>query len=461
MPLTDPAPRPTPVPAPPGPDTPAHALAVRLARAREVVEFAVHKAQQARLPQVAASLTFSSVLALVPLLAVILAVFTAFPQFAQLRSSLEQELPRSLLPVPYAQTILRYLSEFASKAAGVGAAGLLLLGVTALSMILTVDRILNDIWQVHQRRPLAQRLLVYWAFLSLGPVLVGLSLSVSSYLLAWSDPSVTHPGAGLRSLLQLVSPLIGVAAYSAAYALVPNRRVAWRHAIIGGIVTALTDELMSRGFAAYVMHGSFLSVYGAFAAVPIFLTWIYLSWLTFLFGAAIAATLPQLRHTRFNDSKRAGNRAITAVALIKLLYDARRDGVLRAVALRELAQRLRTDDQDLSALLADLETLGYARQLVAAEGAAEEWILACDPQTRGLAAVFHRYALDPGNSLLHSTELDLYPWLAPALDGSWLQLGLAHIGSAPAVTRGAAGTGDAPPPPARVQSGLETTSGRP
>ena len=409
------------------PDAPLRGLAPRFARAREVFEFAVHKAQQARLPQVAASLTFSSVLALVPLLAVILAVFTAFPQFAQMRQSLEQELPRGLLPVPYAQTILRYLSEFAAKAAGVGAVGLLLLGVTALSMMLTVDRILNDIWQVHQRRPLAQRLLVYWAFLSLGPVVLGLSLSMTSYVVSLSDSPIARWGGGIRPLLQLVSPLIGVAAYSAAYALVPNRRVAWRHAITGGIVTALVDELMSRGFAAYVLHGSFLSVYGAFAAVPIFLTWIYLSWLSFLFGAAIAAVLPHLRHTRFNDTKRAGDRAITAVALVKLLYDARRDGVLRAVALHDLALSLRTDDEDLAALLAELETLGYVRQLASGEGLNEEWILACDPQTMGLAALLHRYALDPGNSLLQQADLGLYPWLAPLLAGDWLQRGLAQI----------------------------------
>ncbi len=399
----------------------------RLASARAHMEFAVHKAREVRLLQVAASLTFSSVLALVPLLAVVLAVFTAFPQFAQMRQSLEQELPRSLLPVPYAQTILAYLADFAAKAAGVGIVGLLLLAVTALSMILTVDRILNDIWQVRQRRPLAQRLLVYWAFLSAGPVLLGLSLTLTSYLVSLSYTHSERWGAGMRPLLALLAPLLAMVAYSAAYALVPNRRVQWRHALAGGLVTAVVDELMSRGFAAYVMHGSFLTIYGAFAAVPIFLTWIYLSWLSFLFGAAIAATLPQIGRTRFDDSRRAGDRVITAVALIKVLYDGGRDAAVRAVALRDLARSLRTDGEELQALLVDLEGLGYVRRLAASRTAPEAWMLACDPLTQGLGPVFRRFGLDPANSLLARADLDLRAWLAPALAGPWLESGIAQL----------------------------------
>jgi membrane protein len=402
-------------------------LRLRLAGAREVLAFAVHTARQSRLMQVAASLTFSSVLAIVPLLAVVLAVFTAFPLFAEMRESLEQNLAKSLLPVPYAQTILRYLADFAAKAAGVGAAGLALLGVTALSMILTVDRILNDIWQVHQRRPLARRLLVYWALLSLGPVVLAISLSLSSYVVSLSLTPMARWGSGIRPLLQFVPPLIAAAAYSTVYALVPNRTVAWSHAITGGVVTAAADELLSRGFAAYVMHGSFLNIYGAFAAIPIFLIWIYLSWLSFLFGAAIAATLPQLRHTRFADSQRAGDRAITALAAVKFLFDARRDGTLRAYSTHDLARTLRIYDQDLAAILTDLENLGYVRRLAASETSPEQWLLACDPQTVGLGPLFHRFVLDPQNSLLLRQDLDLAPWIAPAVSGEWLSRGLSCI----------------------------------
>jgi membrane protein len=431
---------PAPAPAPsngPAPDQPA-GLVPRLALAREVLAFAVHTARQSRLMQVAASLTFSSVLALVPLLAVVLAVFTAFPLFSEMREALEQQLAKSLLPVPYAQTILRYLADFAAKAAGVGAVGLAFLAITALTMILTVDRILNDIWQVRQRRPLARRLLVYWALLSLGPVLLAVSLSLTSYVVSLSDTHIARWGADARTVLQFVPPLIAAAAYSTIYALVPNRDVAWRHAITGGLVTAAADELMSRGFAAYVMHGSVLNIYGAFAAIPIFLTWIYLSWLSFLFGAAIAATLPQLVNTRFSDSQRAGDRAITAIAVIKLMFDARRGGALRAFGSHDLARRLRTYDEDLVAILQDLEALGYLRRLAATDDLPEQWLLACDPQTQGLGPVFHRYAIDPQNSLLQRADLGLAGWLAPVLTGEWLARGIACLGREP---------GAASPPP--------------
>lgn len=411
--------------------SPNRGLRRRIVRARKVLAFAIYTARQSRLVQVAASLTFSSVLALVPLLAVVLAVLTAFPLFSQMRDSIEQDLAKSLLPVPYAQTILRYLADFAAKAAGVGAAGLAFLVLTALSMILTVDRILNDIWQVHHRRPLARRLLVYLAVLSVGPVLLAISFSLTSYVVSLSDPHILRRGSSVRSILQFVPPLIAAAAYGTIYRLVPNRAVAWRHAITGGLVTALADELMSRAFAAYVIHGSFLSIYGAFAAFPIFLTWIYLSWLSFLFGAAIAATLPRLGMTRFADSLLAGDRAITAVAAIKLLFDARRDGAPGACATQQIALRLRTYDEDMSAILEELAALGYARRLPATTTSAEAWVLAGDPQALRLGPVFEHYAIDPKNSLLQRPDLNLGAWLAPAISGAWLSQSLSTLGRSP------------------------------
>jgi membrane protein len=422
------------------PDPGVSGVAQRLALAREVLEFAVHKARQLRLAEVAASLTFSSVLALVPLVAVILAVLTAFPIFAEFREGLERELPKGLLPVPYAQTILRYLTDFAAKAAGVGVAGLVFLGLSALSMILTVDRVLNDIWQVHRRRPLVQRLLVYWAVLSVGPLMLGVSLSLSSFVISVSDASVERWGVGARQVIGLLAPVIAAAAYSAVYALVPNRRVAWRHALTGGVVTALTGELMSRGFATYVLHGSLMSIYGAFAVVPIFLMWIFLSWLTFLFGAAIAATLPQLRRTRFSDARRAGDRAVTALALVKLLFDARAADALGALSLVSMARTLRTDEEVLARMLSELEDLGYVRKLMPASGSSlaspsvdpvsGEWVLSCDPQSMGLAPAFHFFALDPRNSLLQRKDLGLSAWMAPVLNGEWLERCLARAGVA-------------------------------
>jgi membrane protein len=422
---------PTRMALPAGPGAPAVAgfMATRLrAQVRDALGFAWHVARRARLGQVAASLTFSSVLALVPLLAVVLAILTFLPVFGQLRQSLEQELLKGLLPAPYAQTILRYLTDFAAKAAGVGLAGLVFLAASALAMILTVDRILNDIWQVRRRRTLARRILLYLGLLSAGPILLGISLSLTSLVASVSDLGLGHAAAGRRHLFAFAAPLIAAAAYSAIYALVPNRPVAWRYAVTGGVFTSLANEIMSRGFATYVTHGNILSIYGAFAAVPVFLMWIYLSWLTFLFGAALAATLPRLSTTRFTDVRRAGDRALTAVALVRVLHGARSGASVRAVSTTELARLLRSDAEWLGGLLAQLQGMGYVRRLALAdERGPDEWVLSCDPQVMGLAPLFHALVVDPANSLLQRADLDLMRWVAPAVAGAWLREPLARL----------------------------------
>jgi membrane protein len=402
-------------------------FAAAMARVREIAGFALGKARRAQLGQVAASLTFSSVLALVPLLAVVLAVFTALPVFSTMRQSLEQELLKGLLPDPYAQTILRYLTQFAAKAAGLGVAGLVFLAASALSMILTVDRILNDIFQVRRQRPLARRLVVYFAVLSLGPILLGISLSLTSYVASMSVAGFGRPGAGHRQLLALAAPAITAGVYTAIYRMVPNRTVRWRDAVSGGILTALVAELMSRGFAAYVVHGGLLSIYGAFAAVPVFLMWIFLSWLVFLFGAAITATLPQLGRTRYRDLGRSGNRALTAIAVIKLLFDASADGRRRALSTAQLARALATDGERLGNMLLQLQQLGYVRRLALTDRTAEEWVLACDPQALGLGPAFHGFVIDPANSLLARNDLGLARWLQPVLSGAWLSQPLTEL----------------------------------
>ncbi|HEX4596951.1 MAG TPA: YihY family inner membrane protein, partial [Burkholderiaceae bacterium] len=161
-------------------------LRPQLDRAREVLSFATRRARQARLTQVAGSLTFSTVLSLVPLLAVALALFTVFPQFADLRDTIERDLLRDLLPDPFGSTILRYLNDFAAKATRVGTAGLVVFALTALTMVMTVDQALNDIWRVRTRRALVQRVLVYWALITAGPVLVAASLTLTSMVASMS-----------------------------------------------------------------------------------------------------------------------------------------------------------------------------------------------------------------------------------------------------------------------------------
>jgi membrane protein len=371
-----------------------------LKTAREVALFAFRRGREVRLPEVASSLTFTTVLSIVPLFAVALALFSAFPLFADFREALQSLVHRSL-PPQIATTVLRYVGEFAQQATRLTAVGLVFLGLAALAMIMTVDRVLNDIWQVRSRRPFGQRVLIYWAIVTLGPILIGASLTASSYLWSQSEEAIQRMPALLRSLLDYAPVVLSGLAYAALYVFIPNRTVRWRDALIGGFVAAILAELLKGAFGLFIARGSVRSIYGAFAAVPLLLLWMYLSWYVLLFGAAIAATLPRLRATRFVDELRAGNAFVTALALLQQLLAARRAGSA-GVAATQLAARARTDLVDAERLLESLERLGYVRQLAPPRrrGEAAEWLLTCDPSKVSLRPVFERFAIDPRNTLL-------------------------------------------------------------
>ncbi|MBS1133249.1 MAG: rane protein [Burkholderiaceae bacterium] len=266
---------------------------------------------------------------------------------------------------------------------------------------MTVDHVLNDIWQVRARRPFGQRMLIYWALLTLGPILVGASLTASSYVWSPSAEELKRIPWLLRGLFDYAPVVLSGLAYSALYVFVPNRTVRWRDALIGGFVAAILAELLKVGFAFFIARGSVRSVYGAFAALPLFLLWMYLSWYVLLFGAAIAATLPRLRATRFSDERRAGNAFVTALALTRHLFEARR-AEQPAVGAAVLALNARTDLVDAERLLETLERLGYVRRLSVPRrrGESSEWLLTCDPARMTLRPMFERFAVDPANLLL-------------------------------------------------------------
>ncbi|HEX5639387.1 MAG TPA: YihY family inner membrane protein [Burkholderiaceae bacterium] len=392
----------------------------RLQRAREVLSFADARAREVQMGQVAGSLTFTTLLSVVPLFAVALALFTAFPLFAQFRNELGNFL-LNVLPGQISSTVLRYVNEFAAQATRLTALGLAFLAFTALAMIITVDRVLNDIWRVRDRRPWTQRVLIYWMIISFGPVLIGASLSASSYLWSLSAEAVRQLPLLLRNLLDYAPVVLSGFAYAALYVFVPNRNVAWRDALIGGFIAAILAEFVKGAFGIFVSRGSVRSIYGAFAALPLFLVWVYLSWYVLLFGAAIAATLPRLRATRFADESRAGNTFVTAVALLKVLFDARAEG-RPALPTGELARAVRTPMDEAELLLESLERLGYVRRAAKSMTASREqdWLLVCDTKAMTLAPVFGRHAVDPTNTLLSVASLGLAPVARRWSEAGWL-----------------------------------------
>lgn len=403
--------------------------------ARDVVAFAARRARDVRLAQVAGSLTFTTVLSMVPLLAVALSVFTAFPLFSEYRAALEKMLLRELLPEQYSALILRYLQQFTGQAARLTAVGVTFLIVTSLLMIFTVDRALNDIWGVRKRRSLVQRVLVYWALLTLAPLAIGASLALSSYLFADEAAVASAVGPRLGALLDYAPFAFGALALATAYVVIPNRKVLWRDALVGGLISSALSEVLTEGFGFYIRVGTLNNIYGAFAVVPLFLLWVYLSWLALLFGAAIAATLPMLRSTRFADETRAGDAFVTSVALLAALYAARAGRADQGrVALGGLARAVRTTPGDAERLLEELERLGYVSQLDGLN--ADCWLLTCDPGSTDLVPVFQRFGVDPANTLVARDGAPLAGWMRRGLAADWIARPLDEVFSAAAADPG-------------------------
>ncbi|HSW24458.1 MAG TPA: YihY family inner membrane protein, partial [Burkholderiaceae bacterium] len=280
-----------------------------------------------RLGLTAGSLTFTTMVGLVPLVTVMLALFTAFPMFARFQQALDRYLLQSLVPDGIAKPVLAALTQFAAKASQVGTVGLVVLLVAALALVFTIDRTLNAIWRVRKRRPLAQRLLVYWAALTLGPLLLGVSLSLTSYAISSSRGLVESIPGGVRLLLGAIEFGLLASGLAGLYRFAPNTYVRWTHAWAGGLFAAVGFEFAKRGLAWYVgLVPTYSVIYGAFATLPIFLLWIYLSWVVVLLGAVIAAYAPSLamRVARVPDTP--GYRFALAVSLLRELTRVRGAG---------------------------------------------------------------------------------------------------------------------------------------
>jgi membrane protein len=331
-------------------------------------------------------------LGIVPLLAVVLALFTAFPLFADFRVALENFLTTSLMPPAVSDNVMLYLNQFAAKASGLTAVGSLFLIVTSIMLIMTIDEAFNDIWQVERQRPMRQRMLVYWAIISLGPVLAGASLWATSVLARESMGHVGELPSAIRFVLSFIPLLLTGLGFTALFVGVPNRRVMWKDALAGGLGTAIVLEIMRTGFAYYLTRfPSYTVIYGAFATVPIFLLWIYLSWLAILLGATVAATLPALRQRRWAHQHYPGSDFVDAIRVLRVLWSAQASSPAGRTA-RFLCSHLHLDQDEVSRVLNKLKQLGY---IVNTEGRdSDEWVLACDQREATIGPLVDAFLID-------------------------------------------------------------------
>jgi membrane protein len=347
-----------------------------------------------RLGLSASSLTFTTTIALVPFFTVVLAVFTAFPMFNKLQAGLQTWLVQSLVPDAIARQVLGYLTQFAVKASRLGVVGLAALVITAIALVLTIDRTLNGIWRVKRARPLAQRVLIYWAVMTLGPLLLALSLSATSYALTASRGLVRGMPGGVQLVLDLVEFVLLTGGLAALYRYVPNTPVRFGHALAGALFAAVGMEIAKRLLAGYLaLVPSYSAVYGAFATVPILLVWIYMAWVIVLFGAVIAAYLPVLLAGARRRPGGQGWQFQLALEVLQQLHGVRASAQ-RGLSAAQLADVMEVDPLQLEPVLETLVQLDWIGRLNEIDDEADtRYILLADAQSTALEPLMRHLLL--------------------------------------------------------------------
>lgn len=376
---------------------------------RALIRFIVARFAQDRCAQTAASLTFTTLLALVPMITIALTVFSAFPVFEDFSAQIKIYLLNNLMPENAGIIITQYMQQFSDSAARLTAVGIVFLTVTAMLMMLTIEKAFNVIWRVTRPRPLVKRLVAYWAVLTLAPLLIGASLSLTSWLvgLSMGHGKLVSPFGIV--VLKTLPILFATLAFTILFRLVPNRHVPHAHALIGALVAAVVFETMNRVFGYYVSHfPTYKLVYGAFASVPIFLMWIYLSWSTILSGAVIAASLSHWRTPVVQDLGPA-TQLLVALRVLQSMSNGFQQG--RVSTLPELSKSLRLGYDALEEILDDLASADMVRQ---AEG--NGWLLMRDVNHIRAADLLHLFVLDRGSLPANQIDDPLQQWLAACAD---------------------------------------------
>lgn len=338
--------------------------------------------------RIAASLSYTTMLSLVPLTAIAFAIFSAFPVFGELQREIQGFVFANFLPSAI-DDVQQHLDGFVGKARGLTALGVVGLAVTAMLLLSTIESAMNAIFRVSRPRPLMPRLLVFWAILTVGPVLLGASFSLSTYVYALGEETGLGVLAGPVGPLTRVAPtVLAMAAFAVFYAIIPNRPVRFRHAVVGGVLAGLVFAGLRHGFALYVTaFPAYQTLYGALSAVPMFLIWMYLSWSVVLAGAVVTAALPAWGGGI--DGARAeapGARLMLALRLLAALYAATAAG--QGPKRRRLIEVSRADDATVDAMLAGLKRAGYAD--VTAEG---RWLPTRDAERTTLLDVYEALGL--------------------------------------------------------------------
>ncbi|NVK17654.1 MAG: YihY family inner membrane protein [Methylocystaceae bacterium] len=350
--------------------------------------------------RIAASLSYTSLLSLVPLMAISFAIFAAFPAFDGVQKELQTYVFQNFVPAA-GDAVAQYLDKFMAKTGGMTTLGIVGLGVTAIMLLATIEDALNRIFRVRVKRHFVSRLLMFWALLTLGPLLMGVSLSLSTYFYALSNwVGVDQVGGQhISSFVGVVLPNIMVmAGLTFFYIFVPNRTISWKNGVIGGVTAGVLFAVLKQLFGLYISNfPSYQALYGVLAAIPIFLIWMYLTWAVVLMGALLTSCLEDWgRHE--GDKKKdvtPAERMMGALEALRLLK-------AQHVVGGALPDKAITQEIGAHVAVDVMKILHEAGIVAVAEE--DKWVLARDLHATELAELHKILGLDLTEATYHSQK---------------------------------------------------------
>lgn len=355
--------------------------------------------------RMAAGLSYTSLLAIVPLTAIAFSMLAAFPVFSGVREALQEALFANLLPQT-ADATQHYFNRFVQNTTTLSAVGIVALAATAVLLLGTIEADMNAIFRVARNRAVVPRLLVFWALLTLGPLLLGASFSLSTYFFAATQwiglDTEGGPSAFFGTFLPTIMMILLLSVF---YIIIPNRPVGMTAGFVGGIVAGIGFTVLRKLFGWYIItFPTYQNIYGAMSVVPIFLVWMYLSWLLVLMGAVLTASVSEWQSAGgkpLTSAVGSSMRFVIAVQILAVLFDSSRDGD-GAVHRSHILRTIGGGGEAIDRILNQLRAGHYVERT-----AANRWILARDPETVTLFDLYHALGLGfSENDILEGGE----PW---------------------------------------------------
>lgn len=283
----------------------ANILETLISRCQQVLAFIMlylQRCQRDQVSMIGGYLAYISLLSLVPLVAVAFSVLNAFPMFSSFRLDIEAFVYANVVP-SRGEELQSYINGFVENIGRMTTVGVFFLVVVALMLMHNIDKTLNKIWRVQKRPRLLISLSIYWMILTMGPILLGASIALTSYLAALTHVADSYTPWLSMILLKLAPYFVSFMAFFILYQLVPNTRVRYRYAFWGALFSSVLFEMLKNAFALYIQHfPTYQAIYGALALVPILFVWVYLCWVVVLLGAEVTALLQELHQQQIEKA---------------------------------------------------------------------------------------------------------------------------------------------------------------